>query len=44
MRHGMGMVALVVVGDAPANLDAVKAVKLPKMAQNRMKAPYAQLR
>ena len=39
----MGMVALVVVGDAPANLEAVKAVKLPKAAQDRMNALYAQL-
>lgn len=39
----MGMVALVVVGDAPANLEAVKAVKLPKTAQERMNALYAQL-
>lgn len=29
---GIGMVALVVVGDAPANLDAVKELKLPKRA------------
>lgn len=39
----MGMVALVVVGDAPANLEAAKAVKLPKAAQDRMNALYAQL-
>ncbi len=39
----MGMVALVVVGDAPANLDAVKAVKTPKPAQVRFDAMYAQL-
>lgn len=42
-HFAMGMVALVVVGDAPANLDAVKAVKLPKTAQDRMNALYAQL-
>ena len=29
---GMGMVALVVVGDAPANIDAIKTAKLPKKA------------
>jgi pseudoazurin len=31
----MGMVALVVVGDEPANLEAAKAVKLPKKAGER---------
>lgn len=41
---GMGMVALVVVGDdEPDNLDAIKAVKLPKAAQARFDAVYAQL-
>ena len=33
---GMGMIALVVVGDEPIDLDALKAVKLPKKAQERM--------
>lgn len=34
---GMGMIALVVVGDAaPANLDAVKNGKLPKKARDRL--------
>jgi pseudoazurin len=42
-HFAMGMVALVVVGDAPANLEAVKGVKLPKTAQGRMDALYAQL-
>ena len=42
-HFAMGMIALVIVGDAPANLDAVKAVKLPKTAQGRMDALYAQL-
>ena len=32
-HFGMGMVALVVVGDQPANLDAVKAGKMPKKAR-----------
>lgn len=40
---GMGMVALVVVGDAPANLEAIKAVKLPKAAQERFEPLYGQL-
>ena len=42
-HYTMGMVALVIVGDAPANLDAVKAVKNPKPAQARFDAAFAQL-
>ncbi|MBL0372763.1 pseudoazurin [Rhizobium sp. KVB221] len=39
MPHvGMGMVGLVVVGDAPANIDAVKSGKLPKKARERLDA------
>ena len=38
---GMGMVGLVVVGDAPANLDAVKTGKLPKKARERLDAAIA---
>ena len=38
---GMGMVGLVVVGDAPANLDAVKSAKLPKKARERLDAEIA---
>lgn len=41
---GMGMVALVVVGDAPPpNLDAVKNGKLPKKARDRLNAEIAKL-
>ena len=40
---GMGMVALVVVGDAPANIAAIKAAKLPKKARERMDADIAAL-
>ena len=41
---GMGMVALVVVGDAaPSNLDAVKTGKLPKKARERLDAQLAEL-
>lgn len=40
---GMGMVAMVVVGEDPASLEEVKAVKLPKAAQTRFEAVYAQL-
>jgi pseudoazurin len=34
----MGMVAVVVVGDAPVNLDAIKSAKLPKKARERVDA------
>lgn len=41
---GMGMVALIVVGDAPpANLDAIKTGKLPKKARERIDAAIAEL-
>jgi len=40
---GMGMVAVVVVGDAPANLDAIKTGKLPKKARGRLDADLATL-
>jgi pseudoazurin len=42
-HFGMGMVALVVVGDASANLDAVKAAKMPKKAKDRLDAEIANL-
>jgi pseudoazurin len=35
-HFGMGMAAVVVVGEAPANLDAIKAAKLPKKARERL--------
>lgn len=35
---GMGMVALVVAGDNPANLDAVKAAKMAKKTRDRLDA------
>lgn len=40
---GMGMVALVQVGDAPANVDAAKAAKLPKKAAERMEDAFEDL-
>jgi pseudoazurin len=41
---GMGMVALVVVGEgSPANLDAIKTGKLPKKARERLDAQIAEL-
>lgn len=42
-HFAMGMVALIQVGDAPANLDAAKAVKLPKKAQERMNKGFDQV-
>jgi len=36
---GTGMIALVVVGDDVSNLEAVKAVKTPKKAQERFAPP-----
>ena len=38
---GMGMIGVVVVGDAPANLDAIKGGKLPKKARERLDAALA---
>lgn len=43
LHFAMGQVALVVVGEAPANLEAIKAVTLPKKAQERLDAIYAEL-
>lgn len=40
-HFSMGMVALVQVGDVPANVEAVTAVKLPKKADERLKAALA---
>jgi pseudoazurin len=42
-HYGMGMVAVVVVGDDVSNLDAVKAGKYPKMAQDRLTPLFASL-
>jgi len=43
-HFGMGMIALVVVGEgAPANLDAVKAAKMPKKTRERLNAEIANL-
>ncbi|MGG7582012.1 pseudoazurin [Rhizobium sp. Nf11,1] len=33
---GMGMVALIQVGDSPANLDAIKTAKVPNMVRKRL--------
>lgn len=42
-HFSMGMVALIRVGDGADNLDAAKAVKLPKKAAERMTAAFAVL-
>jgi pseudoazurin len=43
-HFAMGMVALIQVGDAPANLDAAQTAKLPKKARERMDADLAQVK
>ncbi|CAN7585465.1 pseudoazurin [Rhizobium sp. LjRoot258] len=40
---GMGMVALIQVGDKPANLDAIKAAKVPNMVRKRLDVDLAQV-
>jgi pseudoazurin len=42
-HFALGMVALVVVGDHPANLDAAKAVQLPALAKQRLDPLWAQI-
>jgi pseudoazurin len=42
-HYGMGMVAVVIVGDPAANLDAVKQAKMPKKAKDRLDAAIAKL-
>jgi hypothetical protein len=39
----MGMVALIVVGDPSSNLEAAKAVKNSKKAQERFDAAFAKI-
>ncbi|MCZ0963130.1 pseudoazurin [Paracoccus benzoatiresistens] len=43
-HFAMGMVGLIQVGDAPANLDAAKSAKMSKKARERMDAEIAQVR
>jgi pseudoazurin len=43
-HYPMGMVGVVVVGDDLSNLDALKAVKNPKLAQTRLDAIFAELK
>lgn len=40
---GMGMIAIVVVGDDVSNLDAVKAAKMPRKAQERFAPLFAEI-
>lgn len=40
---GMGMVALIQVGDDPANLDAIKTAKVPTIVRKRLDADLAQI-
>lgn len=40
---GMGMVALIVVGEDTGNLEAVKAAKMPKKAQERLAPLFAEI-
>ena len=40
---GMGMVALIQVGDSPSNLEAIKTAKLPNMVRKRLDADLAQI-
>ena len=42
-HYGLGMVALVVVGDPAVNLDAAKAIKQPGKAKQAFDALFAQL-
>lgn len=42
-HYGMGMVAVIVVGDDLSNLEAVKAGKNPKLAQQRLDTIFADL-
>lgn len=42
-HFGMGMIAMVVVGESPDNLEAIKQVKLPKKATERFEAIYSEL-
>ncbi|WP_454857699.1 pseudoazurin [Rhizobium binxianense] len=44
MPHvAMGMVGLIVVGENPVNLDAIRAGKLPKKAQERIDTAISQI-
>ncbi|NEJ88753.1 pseudoazurin [Rhizobium leguminosarum] len=40
---GMGMIALIQVGDNPANLDAIRIAKVPNMVRKRLDADLGQI-
>ncbi|MFS8148401.1 pseudoazurin [Rhizobium sp. BR 249] len=40
---GMGMVALIQVGDSPSNIEAIKTAKVPNMVRKRLDADLAQI-
>ena len=40
-HFAMGMVALIQVGDSPANLDAIKTAKVPNLARKRLDGELA---
>lgn len=42
-HFAMGMVALVQVGDAPANLEDAQTAKMPKKARERLDAEIAKV-
>ena len=42
-HYAMGMVGLIVVGDDTSNLEAIKAVKVPKKVAERFEAIYTEL-
>jgi len=42
-HYGLGMVAVVVVGDSPSNLDALKAATQPPKVAERLKAVFEHL-
>jgi len=42
-HFAMGMVALIQVGDAPANLEEAKGAKMPKKASERFEPLFAQV-
>lgn len=42
-HYGMGMVAVIVVGDNPANVQAIKGAKQPKKARERTEKALSQL-
>lgn len=42
-HYAMGMIGLIVVGDDTSNLEAIKAVKVPKKVGERFEAIYTEL-